>query len=136
MLVKDNQLDIMKDKLFYEVTPHTGIIEKAASVLRQKIKKDVLIEVETRTLAEVKNALHAGVDIILFDNMSIQQLNDAVRLVKDWEPDEGKRSPLTEASGNITLENVHLIAQTGVDRISVGAITHSAKALDISLEIT
>ena len=136
VLVKDNHLDIIKNKLFYEVPLHTSIIEKATSVLRQKIKTDVLIEVETRTLEEAKNALHAGVDIILFDNMSIQQLNDAVRLVKEWETDEGKKRPLTEASGNITLENVHLVAQTGVDRISVGAITHSAKALDISLEIT
>ena len=67
--------------------------------------------------------------------MSIQQLNDAVRFVKEGKPGEGKQRPLTEASGNITLENVHLVAQTGVDRISVGAITHSAKALDISLEI-
>lgn len=136
VLVKDNHLDIIKDKLFYEVPPHTSIIEKATSVLRQKIKKDILIEVEVRTLEEVKNALCAGVDIILFDNMSIQQLNDAVRFVKEWESDEGKQRPLTEASGNITLENVHLVAQTGVDRISVGAITHSAKALDISLEIS
>ncbi|BBO18821.1 nicotinate-nucleotide pyrophosphorylase [Candidatus Brocadia pituitae] len=135
VLVKDNHLDIIKDKLFYEVPPYTSIIEKATSVLRQKIKKGVLIEVETRTLEEVKNALCAGVDIILFDNMSIQQLNNAVRFVKEWEPDEGKQHPLTEASGNITLENVHLVAQTGVDRISVGAITHSAKAMDISLEI-
>lgn len=136
VLVKDNHLDIMKDKLFYEASPHTSIIGKATDVLRQKIKKDVLIEVETRTLEEVKSALHAGVDIILLDNMSIQQLNDAVRFVKDWESEGEKRRPLTEASGNITLENVHLVAQTGVDRISVGAITHSAKALDISLEIT
>lgn len=95
-----------------------------------------MIEVETRTLEEVKNALAAGVDIILFDNMSIQLLNDAVKLVKEWKYNEGKRPPLTEASGNITLENVHLVAQTGVDRISIGALTHSAMALDISLEIS
>lgn len=136
VLIKDNHLDIMKNKLFYDVPPHVSIIEKAVSVLRQKVKKGVLIEVETRTLEEIKNALKAGVDIILFDNMSIQQLNDAVRLVKEWEYGEGVRQPLTEASGNITLENVHRVAQTGVDRISVGAITHSAKALDISLEIS
>ena len=135
VLVKDNHLDIMKNKLFCEVTPHMSIIEKVTSVLREKIEKDVLIEIETRTLEEVKNALYAGVDIILFDNMSIQQMKDAVRLVKEWKHGEGKQHPLTEASGNITLENVHLVAQTGVDRISVGAITHSAKAMDISLEI-
>lgn len=136
VLVKDNHLDIMKSKLFYDVSSNTSIIEKAVSVLRQRLKKGILIEVETRTLGEVTDALKAGVDIILFDNMGIQQLNDAVRLVKEWKYGEGVHQPLTEASGNITLENVHLIAQTGVDRISVGAITHSARALDISLEIS
>lgn len=136
VLIKDNHLDILKNKLFYDVSPPLSIIEKAVSVLRQKIKKGILIEVETRTLEEVKDALAAGVDIILFDNMSIHLVNDAVKLVKEWKYDADKRRPLTEASGNITLENVHLVAQTGVDRISVGAVTHSAGALDISLEIS
>lgn len=136
VLVKDNHLDIMKNTVSFNVSGHASTIEKAVSVLRQKIKKGVLIEVETRTLEEVADALKAGVDIILFDNMSIQQLNEAVRLVKDWKCGEGIHRPLTEASGNITLENVSLAAQTGVDRISVGALTHSAKALDISLEMT
>ncbi|MBE7446940.1 MAG: carboxylating nicotinate-nucleotide diphosphorylase [Planctomycetia bacterium] len=135
VLIKDNHLDIIKNKLFYEVPSHVSTIEKAVSVVRQKIRKGVLIELETRTPGEVTDALKAGVDIILFDNMDIQQLQDAVMLVKRWKYGEGTRQPLTEASGNITLENVHLVAQTGVDRISVGAITHSAKALDISLEI-
>ena len=94
-----------------------------------------MVEVETRTLEEVADALKAEVDIILFDNMNIAQLEEAVKMVKRWKPSRGKHKPLTEASGNITLENVRLVAQTGVDRISVGAITHSAKALDISLEI-
>ena len=135
VLIKDNHLDIIKNKLFYDVPSHVSIIEKAVSVVRQKIKKGVLIEVETRTLGEVTDALKAGVDIILFDNMDIQQLQDAVMLAKGWKYGEGTHQPLTEASGNITLENVYRVAQTGVDRISVGAITHSAKALDISLEI-
>ncbi len=136
VLVKDNHLDIMRNTAADAVSGHASIIEKAVSVLRQKIEKGVLIEVETRTPGEVADALKAGVDIILFDNMSIQLLNDAVRLVKEWEYGDGVRRPLTEASGNITLENVDVVAQTGVDRISVGALTHSAKALDISLEIT
>lgn len=127
VLIKDNHLDIMKNKLFYDVSPHVSIIEKAVSLLRQKIKKGILIEVETRTLEEVKSALKAGVDIILFDNMDIQQLKEAVRLVKEWKYGEGVRQPLSEASGNITLENVHIVAQAGVDRISVGAVTHSAR---------
>lgn len=136
VLIKDNHLDIIKNKVLFNISSHDSIIEKAVSFLKQRIKKGILIEVETRTLEEVKNALAAGVDIILFDNMNIQLLNDAVKLVKEWKYNEGKRPPLTEASGNITLENVHLVAQTGVDRISIGALTHSAMALDISLEIS
>lgn len=136
VLIKDNHLDIMKNKLSYDLPSHVSIIEKAVAVLRQTINKGVSIEVETRTPEEIKNALKSGVDIILFDNMSIQQLNTAVRMVNEWNYSEGVRRPLMEASGNINLENVHLVAQTGVDRISIGAITHSAKALDISLEIS
>lgn len=135
VLIKDNHLDIIKNKGLLNISSNDSIIEKAVYLLRQRIMKGILIEVETRTLEEVKDALAAGADIILFDNMDIQQLKDAVKVVKEWKYGGGKRQPLTEASGNITLENVALVAQTGVDRISVGAITHSAKALDISLEI-
>src|SRR3989339_821392 len=137
-LVKDNHLDILKVEtgLNPVFTSHISIIEKAVSALREKIKKGILVEVETRTLEEVADALKAEVDIILFDNMNIAQLEEAVKMVKNWKPSKVRRKPLTEASGNITMENVHLVAQTGVDRISVGAITHSAKALDISLGIS
>ena len=139
VLIKDNHLDILKVETGFKpvsTSPQASIIEKAVSALRQKIKKGILVEVETRTLDEVKDALKAEVDIILFDNMNIAQLEEAVKMVKNWKPSKGKYKPLTEASGNITLENVHLVAQAGVDRISAGAITHSAKALDISLEIS
>ncbi|HEY4482045.1 MAG TPA: carboxylating nicotinate-nucleotide diphosphorylase [Candidatus Brocadiaceae bacterium] len=139
VLVKDNHLDILKVETGLKpvsTSSHISIIEKAVSALRQKIKNGILVEVETRTQEEVADALKAGVDIILFDNMNIAQLEEAVKMVKNWKPSKGKHKPLTEASGNITMKNVHLVAQTGVDRISVGAITHSAKALDISLEIS
>ena len=137
-LLKDNHLDILKVETGLKpvsTSSHISIIEKAVSALRQKIKRGILVEVETRTPEEVADALKAEVDIILFDNMNIAQLKEAVETVKNWKSSKGKRKPLTEASGNITLENVRLVAQTGVDRISIGAITHSAKALDISLEI-
>ena len=136
VLVKDNHLDIMKGKLLKNVSANLSTIEKVILTLRKKIKKGILVEVETRTLEEVADALKAEVDIILFDNMNIAQLEEAVKMVKNWKPSKGQYKPLTEASGNITLENVHLVAQTGVDRISIGAITHSAKVLDISLEIS
>lgn len=133
-LIKDNHLDIMKSKLFSS-SSFAGGVEDAVSLLRRKLRRDVLIEIEVRTIDEVRNALKAGVDIVLFDNMNIAQLKDAVKLVKEWKSKKKTNLPLTEASGNVTLENVRLVAETGVDRISVGAITHSAKAMDISLEI-
>jgi nicotinate-nucleotide pyrophosphorylase (carboxylating) len=134
-LIKDNHLDILKNCSFPEDSQETSTIEKAVSVLRKKVKKNILIEVEARSLAEVMDAIKSGAEIILLDNMSILQLQESVKLVNDWHYTKGLCRPLTEASGNITLENVHQVAQTGVDRISVGAITHSAKAMDISLEI-
>lgn len=133
-LIKDNHLDIMKSKLFSS-SSFAGGVEDAVSLLRQKLRRDVLIEIEVRTIDEVRHALKAGVDIVLFDNMNIAQLKDAVKSVKEWKGKKKTNLPLTEASGNVTLENVRLVAETCVDRISVGAITHSAKAMDISLEI-
>lgn len=132
VLVKDNHVDIMKGTLGGEASPSSSAIEVVVSTLRKKVKKGILIEVETRTLDEVRDALKAGADIILFDNMDVARLQEAVSLVKGWK---GLYMPLTEASGNVSLENVRRVAGTGVDRVSVGAITHSAKALDISLEI-
>jgi nicotinate-nucleotide pyrophosphorylase (carboxylating) len=83
------------------------------------------LEVECRTLAEVDDALGAGADRILLDNMTVDQLRDAVAHV-------GGRAEL-EASGGVTLETLREIASTGVQFVSVGAVTHSAPALDLSL---
>ncbi|MDD2672170.1 MAG: nicotinate-nucleotide diphosphorylase (carboxylating), partial [Syntrophales bacterium] len=85
------------------------------------------IEVEAGNIQEVKEAAAAGADIIMLDNMDLEEMREAVRLI------EGRA--LTEASGNVNLSNVKRIAETGVDFISVGAITHSAPAADISLNI-
>jgi len=85
------------------------------------------IEVETETLAQVKEALDAGADIIMLDNMQADMMTQAVRLISG--------RALTEASGNMGERNLREIAETGVDFISVGALTHSVKALDISLKI-
>ena len=83
------------------------------------------IEVETENLAQVEEALNAGVDIIMLDNMSLEMMAEAVKLVN-------KRA-LTEASGNMGERDLKQIADTGVDYISIGALTHSVKAMDISL---
>ena len=85
------------------------------------------VEIEVETYAQAEAALAAGADVILLDNMSVEEMARCVRLV------QGKA--LTEASGGITATNIRAIAETGVDLISSGSITHSAKALDISLEI-
>jgi len=83
------------------------------------------IEIETRDLDEVRQALDAGAECILLDNMSLDQLREAVALVNG--------RALTEASGGVNLETVADIAATGVDLISVGALTHSYRAVDISM---
>ncbi|TVM01586.1 carboxylating nicotinate-nucleotide diphosphorylase [uncultured Candidatus Kuenenia sp.] len=136
VLVKDNHLDFMKKELLAEEIAGISVIEKTVSMLRRKIGNHVLIEMETRTLSEVEDAIKADVDVILLDNMDAEKIRSAVSLVKNGKYCKGAHRPLTEASGNITLDNVKSIAQTGVDRISIGALTHSAKALDISLKIS
>src|SRR5699024_3498834 len=87
------------------------------------------IEIEVTTLDELDEALEAGADIVLLDNMDSPTMSEAVR-----RRDQAGRGALLEASGGITLERIPEIAATGVNLISVGALTHSSKALDISLE--
>ena len=96
----------------------------------QKIRAahpDIHIEVETETLADVREALAAKADIIMLDNMELDTMREAVALI-------GNQAE-TEASGNVTLERVRAIAETGENMISVGALTHSVKAMDISMKV-
>lgn len=104
-----------------------GSITNAVNALREKLGHTVMIEVETGNLDEVKEALSVGADIIMLDNMSCEMMSEAVKIVS------GKAK--LEASGNVTEETVSKIADTGVDIISVGAITHSVKAFDISMKM-
>lgn len=103
-----------------------GGIENAVAAVRRS-KPDIRIEVETTTRKEVQEALDAGADIIMLDNMSNELMKQAVRLI------DGRAE--TEASGNVNLASVKQIAETGVDFISIGALTHSVKAFDISQKI-
>ncbi|HHW30613.1 MAG TPA: carboxylating nicotinate-nucleotide diphosphorylase [Clostridiaceae bacterium] len=114
VLIKDNHIKA------------AGGIKKAVELARKKIPHTIKIEVETETIEEVLEALDAGADIIMLDNMSIPMMREAVEIIN-------KRA-LVEASGNVNINNVQEIARVGVDIISVGAITHSVKALDISLK--
>ncbi len=106
-----------------------GGIEAALEAVRKRNARGLPVEVETRSLDEVDQALRRGADRILFDNMPLEMLRAAVQRVQN----AGAPRPQTEASGGVTLDSVRAIAETGVDFISVGALTHSAPALDMSL---
>lgn len=115
-MLKDNHIDAY------------GSMTKAVNALRGKIGHMVKIEVETRNFDELNEALASGADVIMLDNMSPEQMAEAVKTVNG-------RAKL-EASGNITLDNIYEVAKSGVDIISLGALTHSVKAFDISMKIT
>ena len=115
VLIKDNHIAV------------AGGIKSAVNSVRKQISHIIKIEVEVENLSQLQKALEMKVDIIMLDNMDLDTMKEAVKMVK------GKA--IIEASGGITLEKVRKIAQTGVDLISIGALTHSVKSLDISIEI-
>lgn len=125
ILIKDNHLVALRS-LKIDVKEAVNIARES-SELKIDIKRKLKIEVEAENLDQVRQALEAGADIIMLDNMSIEDMRSSVELCHG-------RAKL-EASGGITLENVRSVAETGVDFISIGALTHSAKALDMSLEL-
>jgi nicotinate-nucleotide pyrophosphorylase (carboxylating) len=102
-------------------------VARAVALARQGAPHTLRIEIEVTTLEELAQALEAGADIVLLDNMDVTALREAVDMTSG--------RALLEASGGVTLESVAGIAATGVDLISVGALTHSAPALDISLDL-
>lgn len=102
-----------------------GGITVAVARARQRVSHTLRIEVETRNLEELEEALEAGADILLLDNMDLDMLHQAVKIVAG--------RALTEASGGVNLKTVKRIAGTGVDLVSVGALTHSFRAVDISM---
>lgn len=115
VLIKDNHIEA------------AGGITAAVEAQRKHLQQNLKIEVETKNLREVKEALKCGVDMIMLDNMS----NDAMKKAVDFIAGRA----LTEASGNVNLERVAQIAKTGVDFISIGELTHSVRAADISLQV-
>lgn len=116
ILIKDNHIAA------------SGGITEAVRLVRAKVGHMVKVEVETETLAQVEEALGNPVDIIMLDNMSTGEMKEAVQRIN--------KKVLTEASGGITLDTLVRVAETGVDLISLGWLTHSAQALDLSLNIT
>jgi nicotinate-nucleotide pyrophosphorylase (carboxylating) len=115
ILIKDNHIAA------------AGSVRKAVSLAKKNVPHTVKIEVEVEDLKGVKEAIQAGADAVLLDNMSPEMMGKAVDVV-------GGRLEI-EASGNITLQNVEEVARTGVNLISVGALTHSPRAVDLSLEV-
>ena len=115
VLIKDNHIKI------------AGGISKAVAQVKKNLPDGIKIEVETTTVEEVLEALAAGVDIIMLDNMSNSTMAESVKII------DGRAK--VEASGNMTIERLKEVAATGVDFISIGALTHSVTAFDISMNI-
>jgi len=124
VLIKDNHIRA------------AGNLTEAVRRVRQNAHHLLRVEVEVQNLEQVREALECGVDALLLDNFRLEELQEAVDLVRAWSEQMGQPRPILEVSGGVTLESVEAIAQMGVDIISVGALTHSAPALDISMEIT
>lgn len=115
IMLKDNHIKI------------AGGIPNAVKAVKQNLPLSIKVEVETTTLEEVQQAIDAGADIIMLDNMSNETMAEAVKLIA------GRAK--TEASGNMSIPRLQGVAATGVDYISVGALTHSVTAMDISMNI-
>jgi nicotinate-nucleotide pyrophosphorylase (carboxylating) len=121
ILVKDNHIAALQAR---------GLSIGDAVSLAREARPGMRVEVEVTTLEQAREALAAGADELLLDNMSPGEMRNVVMIVKAHDP-----RPAIEASGGITLANARAVAETGVDYISMGAVTHSAKALDMSLEV-
>jgi nicotinate-nucleotide pyrophosphorylase (carboxylating) len=118
ILIKDNHISLV------------GGVAEAIRAARGAGSHSLKVEVEVSTLSELEEALQEGVDIIMLDNMPLAEIKKAVRLIRGKSP-----QTLVEVSGGVDMETVSEIAQSGVDLISVGALTHSAPAMDISFDI-
>ena len=119
VLIKDNHLAALRGQ---------GLsIKEIIARARQNAPQRMVVEVEVGNVSEASEAVEAGADIVMLDNMNLEDMREAVKSI------HGRA--LIEASGGITLDNVRAVAETGVDFISIGALTHSARALDISLEL-
>ena len=119
ILIKDNHLAALRSR---------GLnLKEIMTKARQNTSLRLKVEVETRTVQEALEAAEAGADIVMLDNMSLEDMRRAVKSIHG--------AALVEASGRISLDKVRSVAETGVDFISVGALTHSARALDVSLKL-
>lgn len=136
VLIKENHLRLVEQGQPPQGTgPRISAIEQAVKEARRKSQKGVAVEVEVTMLKEFRQALAAQPDIILLDNMKLADIEEAVRIRNAVVRTKKASRILLEVSGGVTLENVELLAATGVERISIGALTHSAPALNVALEV-
>ncbi|MBI1952547.1 MAG: carboxylating nicotinate-nucleotide diphosphorylase [Candidatus Omnitrophica bacterium] len=129
VLIKENHLRLV------EKGQSPSAIEQAIGLARQKSPKGITVEIEVTNLKEFRQALAAGPEIILLDNMKLVDIAEAVRIRNAVVRSKKEPKILLEISGGVTLENVGPLAATGVERISIGALTHSAPALNVALEV-
>ena len=130
VLIKDNHWRIAGVGMGKRMPSGSNLEE-----IREKIPQGMKVEVEVNNLRQLNRVLCTDVDIIMLDNMKPSVLKKAVRMVQLARKRKGAKSPAIEVSGRINLKTIKQIAHLGVDRISIGEITHSARAIDISLEI-
>ena len=133
ILIKDNHLAALRSQglnikeIIAKARQNAPLSLRGAKRRSNLQARQIQVEVEVRTVPEALEAIEAGADIIMLDNMNLEDMREAVKSICG--------RALIEASGGITLDNVRAVAETGVDFISIGALTHSARALDISLEL-
>jgi len=133
ILIKDNHLVALRSQglnikeIIARARQNAPLSLRGAERRSNLQARQTQVEVEVRTVSEALEAVEAGADIVMLDNMNLEDMRKAVKSI------HGRA--LIEASGGITLDNVRAVAETGVDFISIGALTHSARALDISLEL-
>ncbi|MDQ7779537.1 MAG: carboxylating nicotinate-nucleotide diphosphorylase [Planctomycetota bacterium] len=128
-MVKDNHMAILR-----ELCPTRRELVASLATARAAVPANMLFEAEAQSLDDVRALLHARVPVIMLDNMNTRTMSRAVRLVRQADAMRGSRTTI-EASGGVCLKNVESMARTGVDWISVGALTHSAPPMDLSLEV-
>mgnify|MGYP002338711968 CR=1 FL=1 len=127
VLIKENHLRCLEE------TNEESAVRRAVELARTRAGEDLMVEIEVETMAGLDAALDAGADLVLLDNMTVEQVRRAARKAAERRDEDGY--PRLEASGGITLENVRDYAEAGADRISIGALTHSAPAMDLSLQL-
>jgi len=133
ILIKDNHLAALRSQglnikeIIAKARQNAPLSLRGAKRRSNLEARQIQVEVEVGTMSEALEAVEAGADIVMLDNMNLEDMRKAVESIHDHA--------LIEASGGITLDNVRAVAETGVDFISIGALTHSARALDISLEL-